>query len=119
MSEIEKNGAEKAEGNEKRQVERKYWVAVNRDSAAVSSIPWPSYPTVMPTPQLLIGWDTPEEQRKCQRFLLTGRLDKVRRFVDATLPKLAREGKAVLKRFNCPGKPTRGETVWIYEGGEE
>ena len=118
-SAIEGSRAVKGEESEEWKMECKYWVAVNGGSAAACGCPLPVYPTVVPTPQALIGFDTQEEQLRCQRFLLAGRLDKVRRYVTVTLPKLAAEGKVLLKKFNCPEKPTRGQTVWSYEGGAE
>lgn len=94
----------------------KYWLAVNRDNVAATPIPLPAFPTVAPTPQMLIGFDTVEKQAKCQRFLLCGRLDKVQRFMNTTLPKLARKGKVVVKTFDYPQKPSRSGTHWSYGG---
>ena len=108
-----------AEKKEKRELEWKYWIAVNKCSVSSSALPLPAYPTVEPTPQLLIGFDNREEQLECQQFLLNGRLDKVHRFVGTTLPRLAREGKVVLKKLRFPEKPSYGQTRWSYEGGEE
>lgn len=105
--------AEKIESN------LKYWVAINGDGAAACGFPLPVFPTVVPTPQQLIGFDTLEEQLHCQRFLLTGRLEKVRRYVNSTLPRLARKGKVVLKKFQFPEKPTRGPTSWSYGATKE
>lgn len=93
-------------------LECRYWLAVNGASVAACSMPLPAYPTVSPTPQVLIGFPTREEQLKCQRFLLTGRQDKVRRFVTCTLPKLAGEGKVIVKRLRYPEPPTYGPTLW-------
>jgi hypothetical protein len=94
----------------------KYWLAVNRDSVTASPVPLPAYPTVVPTPQMLVGFDTIAEQAKYQHFLLFGRLDSVKRFTGTTLPKLAREGKVVVKLFKYPQKPTRSGTCWSYDG---
>jgi len=104
-----------AEKKEKRELEWKYWIAVNKGSVSSSALPLPAYPTVEPTPQLLIGFDTREEQLKCQQFLLNGRLDKVRRFASTTLPRLAREGKVSVKAFRHPDKLSE-DTIWLVEG---
>lgn len=103
-------------GNEKTEGEWKYWVAVNKHSVSPSPMPLPVYPTVEPTPELLIGFNTREEQRKCQQLLLHGRLDKVQRFIRKTLPRLAAEGKVLVKWFRNPEKPSEG-TEWMVEGG--
>jgi hypothetical protein len=90
----------------------KWWVSVNRHSVAASPIALPAYPTVMPTPQLLIGFDTQEEQVKCFRFLLHGRPDRVQRYTNKVLLRLSKEGKVLFKVFRHAEKPC-GETIWL------
>jgi len=94
----------------------KYWLAVNRKSVSASPIALPLFPSVNPTPQLLIGFDTRKEQNTCQSLLLNGRSDKVERYVGTILPRLARDGKLVVKRFSHADTP-RDTTTWGNDGG--
>jgi hypothetical protein len=96
----------------------RYWLAVNRHTATQCREPFPPWPTVSPTPEVLVGFNTKELLSYWKNFLVRAHSGMVREFVEKTLPKLARDGVAVFKRFANPEAPSSG-TAWSYEGGEE
>jgi hypothetical protein len=96
-----------------------WWIAVNGCSAT----PCPYSQalaeddfTVSPTPEVLIGLTTEAEQLSVAKFLLKGRLDKVRMYMQ-NLPNKAKAGKLKLIEFKNPEK-AREQTGWIIKQGK-
>lgn len=101
--------------NEKNGLRLKYWVVVNGDLVMACPMPYPEFPAVSPTPEMLIGFDSRKEQMDCQCRLLRGTAETVRGIKTIELPMREREGEVVLKKFPNPQRATRGYVTWNYQ----
>lgn len=112
---VRKGGAQKRSSCKGK--DARYWLAVNRHTVMQCREPYPSWPTASPRPEVLVGFKAKKDLSYWMRFLVRANSGMVRKFVEKTLPKLARDGIAVFKRFANPEAPSSG-TEWTYEGGE-
>jgi len=92
----------------------KYWIAVNGASVAASSIPLPGTVTVCPTPELLVGFNSRDEQLRIQRFLLSAPIEDANECVTNLLGR-AKAGEVVVITPPNPEPPTRDQTVWTAQ----
>jgi len=90
-------------------IETRWWVAVNRSSVTASPFPLPPTLEVVPTPQLLFGFQTQEEQQKVFQFCLTAPIKEVHARIKAI-----QRDKNVLK-IVPKGKPQppSNQTHWL------
>jgi len=117
MSERNRNtGAVGATAKERHERKVRYWLAYNRHKVTLCQEPCADWPTPIPTPEFLIGFSTKEDRSKWKHFLLKSQSEMIQEFFQKTLPKLARAGKVLFKRFTNPEMPSSG-TVWSSEGG--
>ena len=90
--------------------ERKYWIAINGSSCAMSSLPLLE-PMVTPTPEQLLGFPTWDEARHAQRLCLTAPMSEVRRFLES-LASDVRAGRIRVIQPQHPQPPTVNGTAW-------
>lgn len=88
-----------------------YWIALNGPSCAASMFPSPP-PKVIPTPQMLVGFDSRAEQLAAQKRLLTVTIEEVRAYID-TLHTMAAGGQVQIIVPPNPQPPTQGQTMWL------
>jgi hypothetical protein len=88
-----------------------WWLAINGSSCAACFMATPAM-TVSPTPELLVGFSTRDEQLRTQKFLLTAPIDDVTRFLTTTLKSKADNNEVALIRPALP-KPPCEQTTWI------
>lgn len=88
-----------------------FWIAINGSSCSFSGVAmvWPF--TVIPTPEILVGFKTEEEAYEAQQECLT---------CDASLlPKLVADWQSkddcFIVKVKNPQKQTDGQTAWINE----
>jgi hypothetical protein len=84
-----------------------YWIAINRSSCAMCSIPMDQPPIVSPTPELLVGFPTLAEAKAAQTLCLTAPINKVQ----AALTRWQESEDIVIHRCVHPQKP-RATTEW-------
>lgn len=94
-----------------------WWIAINGASCAAAGIPNTSPPTVVPTPEQLIGFRTREEQLAAQQLILKEPIEQVREYMQS-LGSRVEAGEVRYFRPNHPEPPTRGSTQWIFEDGK-
>jgi hypothetical protein len=90
---------------------RKYWIAINGSSCAMSSVPM-VMPTVLPKPQQLLGFPTLEEAKRAQHICLTAPMNEVRQFLQSLSPHV-RCGRITVITFDDPDPPTAESTMWL------
>lgn len=93
-----------------------WWIAINRSSCASAPIGANKPPTVVPTPEQLIGYRTMEEQLTAQQLILNEPIERVNEYLQ-TLPKRIDAGEVRYIRPKHPKRPTRGPTQWIFGRG--
>ena len=91
--------------------DRRYWIAINGPSCARTSIPL-RHPKVSPTPDLLLGFPSPDEAREAQRICLEEPLTTVQQFIENLRPRV-RAGEVQWIQFDHPEPPTTGPTAWL------
>lgn len=94
----------------------RYWIAINGSTCALRSFPLLN-PTVIPTPQLLLGFLTLEEAQKAQKICLTAPIPEVKKFFKRCR-RDAKSGRVVYLRPSNPEPPTRQETLWLGNLGK-
>ncbi|KAA5538604.1 hypothetical protein FYK55_27340 [Roseiconus nitratireducens] len=94
-----------------------WWIAINQASCASAPIGSKKPPKVIPTPEQLVGYQTRQEQLAAQQLLLTEPIERVTEYME-TLPSRIESGEVRYIRPKRPGRPTRGATQWIFEGGQ-
>lgn len=89
-----------------------WWIAINGSSCAASPSPI-SFAAleVRPTPEIVIGFETQEEQLAAQHLNLTAPTDEVERFVAGLNPRV-QSGEVAFAKLANPGPQTRGATTW-------
>ena len=90
-------------------VENRWWLAVNASSCAPSPHSMPASLIVKPTPELLLGFRTQEEQMRVWEFMMTAPILEVRKLV-AAMKKDDNILKAVQKG---PDEPPSSQTFWL------
>lgn len=93
-----------------------WWIAINGTSCAASPVDSKHVPTVVPTPEQLIGYRTQFEQLAAQRLILQAPEEKVKRYLES-LPRRIQSGEVQYVRPDDPEPPTHGQTQWILSGG--
>ena len=93
-----------------------WWIATNGASCAAAPAPSRSVPSVVPTPEQLIGYRTQHEQLEAQRLILWAPMEQVNEYLGA-LPRRIRIGEIKYVRPNGPEPSTQGQTRWILSGG--
>ena len=91
----------------------RFWLAINGASAAVMPVPC-SKVVVRPTPQMLIGYSTRDEQLKAQDLLLNAPIEEVETYM-GSLQKLAKDGTVKIQTFKNPEPPVSA-TRWMPVG---
>ena len=91
---------------------KRYWLAVNGASVAVTCVPGP-IPTVTPTPTQLFGLPTREEQLAMQEFLLTQPIPAVTAKLESLRPWVM-SGEIIVVSPANPEPPTQGVTAWQF-----
>ena len=84
----------------------KYWLAINGSSAATFPRPC-QFVRVTQTPELLIGFETCDEQRTAQKIMLEAPINEVREFI----AKLPTQPDVTIKCYKRP-EPPSNETMW-------
>ena len=88
-----------------------WWIATNGASCAAAPAPSRSVPSVVPTPEQLIGYRTQHEQLEAQRLILWAPMEKVNEYLGG-LPRRIRMGEIKYVRPNAPEPSTQGQTRW-------
>ena len=88
----------------------RYWLAINGQTFVVSSRPFVKV-VVRPTPQMLIGYLTRDEQLAAFYLFLNAPIWKVNAYLER-LPTLALNNVIVVKEFRKPGQPNENP-IWI------
>ena len=89
-----------------------YWIAINGTSITASAVPLPTTLAVTPVPQRLIGFDSADEARETQQFLLaasTPECEERMRQLDAR----AERGEIISIVPNNPEPVLTGLSSWI------
>jgi hypothetical protein len=92
---------------------QRYWIALNGSSVARSDFAMTT-PTVIPTPQVLIGFLDEAEAKKTQTFLLKAPIGEVR----ARVRKLMRRPDLEVHEYDAEPQ-TQGQTMWLQGGDDE
>jgi hypothetical protein len=95
-----------------------WWIAINGPTCAMSFMPL-RYPTVVPTPEQMLGFPTREEAQHAQHVCLTAPMDEVKRFLTSLAPDV-KVGRIKVIQPEHPQLPVgRGEqTVWLQANPE-
>jgi hypothetical protein len=88
-----------------------WWIAMNRETCVMATIPLSASVTVSPVPQTLIGFATEQEARASQQILLDGSIEEMERHRDM-LKARASKGEILIQHPQHPEQPTRGTTIW-------
>lgn len=88
-----------------------FWLAINQSSAAACPMAMPLDVLASPTPETLLGFRTREQQIDVQKLLLTAPIEKVRSFMQESLPKMVQSGEVVCIKPQNPQKPS-SQTIW-------
>ena len=92
---------------------KRFWIAVNGASCALSITPMRNATTI-PIAEQMWGFPTLEEALKAQRICLTAPMPEVMAYLQGIAPDV-RTGRVVYKRPAHPEPPTCGTTVWMEE----
>lgn len=87
-----------------------FWIAINGSSCAACNFPTARV-YVTPTPEMIFGFTTQEEQLRAQDTLLNAPIDEVKKFA-AGLMGMAAAGVVKFQRFPNPEPQTDGPTIW-------
>jgi len=94
-----------------------WWIAINGASCAAAPAPSRSVPSVVPTPEQLIGYRTQHEQLEAQRLILREPMEQVNEYLEG-LPSRIQSGELRYFRPAKPEPPTHGQTHWIFPSYE-
>jgi hypothetical protein len=90
---------------------KRYWIALNGTSCAMSSIPM-RRPDVSPRPYQLIGFPTWEEARDAQRICLETSISEVEAFMQSLVPAV-RSGQVMVIQHDDHEPPNPEFTAWM------
>lgn len=86
---------------------KRYWIAINGASCALSTMPL-ELPIVVPRPEVLVGFPTLDEARRAQSICLASEIASVQEEFAAWV---RRPDVQIMKPMN-PDPPTDGPTIW-------
>jgi len=90
-------------------IETKWWLAINGSSCSPSPCALPAAPNVVPTPELLLGFQTQEEQLKELNTIMTAPIGKVQKRLKEII-----DDKSIIKIYPKEKRqPPSGETIWL------
>lgn len=89
--------------------QRRYWIAINGASCALSAIPFRGVPVVAPTPTMLIGFTSFKEAKEAQGICLHDPIGAV----ECWLRRWARSPDVQFVQPENPEPPTTGATMWM------
>ncbi len=95
-----------------------WWLAINGPSCSASAVALPAVIEVKPTPQLLIGFRSRDEQVAAQELILRAPISTVRRFLCITILARIFRGEVISIRPATPEPPTHGQTLWLAGADE-
>jgi hypothetical protein len=94
---------------------KRYWIAINGASCALTSMPFEE-PVTVPVARQLIGFPTLEEAQEAQRVCLQAPMKEVDRFWERLRPDV-HAGRVRVINPAQPEPPTHGATQWM-EGSQ-
>ena len=94
--------------------ERRYWIALNGPSCAISRTPWRN-PVTIPVAQQYFGFPTLAEAERAQDICLHQPEAEVRRFLESLSPDV-KCGRIRVIQPPYPQPPTRDATWWMESG---
>ena len=90
-----------------------WWLAINGASCAASSFPVEkSRLCISPIPEIVIGYETQDEQIERQKFFLNAAIPDIERYLQGELMALVSIQQATAQRLPNPEPPTDGPTIW-------
>jgi hypothetical protein len=90
-----------------------YWIAINRSSCAMCTVPMSGVPGVSPRPQGLIGFPTFAAAKAAQKLCLTAPIHSVKK---AVIGWRAGNGGVRFVEYKNPQRP-QAQTHWILSKG--
>jgi hypothetical protein len=91
--------------------EKKYWIALNGPSCAISRTPW-MQPVTIPVAQQYLGFPTLEEAERAQDICLHQPDAEVQRFLESLSPDV-QSGRIRVIEPPSPQPPTKGAPWWL------
>lgn len=92
-----------------------YWIAINRSSCAMCSVPMPGVPAVSPRPQGLIGFPTFAAAKTAQELCLTAPIPTVEK---AVMGWRAGKGGVRFVEYKNPERP-QAQTHWMLSNSKK